>query len=270
MLVKLVSASRAHIRLVQFCSLPLASVPSAARRPMPYTASVPYNLHMPAVLSSPLAYDLSMASTPHRTRGLRSRSPMCCSISARLKQPLALKAAGAAGSHIARRADIANKMGKMVAANFWARTAKIGDRGNRRAMLHTNRLVLPVAQAYTSITPCSYSVAGPFGQFPPRLVQPVKDIRQAPIADTNRLMQPVAHGSYTAAVSAGRFHPRLAQPINFPNGCIGSATIGGQWQLTQIGWCSRLLKLMAVIPWLFQPISCPRGWLSRSMSSTIV
>ena len=69
------------------------------------------------------------------------------------------------------------------------------------------------------------------------------------VADTNRLVQPVAqtyttitHGSYSAAASAGQFPPRLAQPVNFLNDCIVNATIGGQRWLTQIGWCSRLLK----------------------------
>jgi len=81
------------------------------------------------------------------------------------------------------------------------------------------------------------------------------------VADTNRLVQPVAqtyttitHGSYSAAASAGQFPPRLAQPVNFLNDCIVNATIGGQRCPTQIGWCSRLLK-----PTLF------RGCFSRSI-----
>ena len=46
----------------------------------------------------------------------------------------------------------------------------------------------------------------------------------------------------SAAASAGQFPPRLVQPVNFLNDCIVSATIGGQVWLTQVDWCSRLLK----------------------------
>ena len=65
----------------------------------------------------------------------------------------------------------------------------------------------------------------------------------------------ITHGSYSAAVVAGQFPPRLVQSVNFLSDCIVSATnIGGQRWLTQIGWCSRLLK-----PTLF------RGCFSRSI-----
>ena len=71
----------------QFLSLLLVIDAIPARRLMPMPASVPssatiawHSLHTPTVLISPLAYDLSMAFTPHRLRGLRSRACSSCSV----------------------------------------------------------------------------------------------------------------------------------------------------------------------------------------------